>query len=991
MAEATTGLTDEQKFTRRKNSVQLILKLKDDQEVDVGTWQYLQDLLERLGKDGMSSEEEGAKPITDYMLLINQSVAEVKTSKGGSSGPRICVNTNPIGTTAAPPGLPRKMYDEQWLAEREKNAPYWVSTTLRVSEEAFQFLRIPKSVPKAAAAPKSPHENSAASESTPMPTPTWAPPPNIHEAQMGRSKKIQLQFLEPRYINLETPQLIFVPRGFCWSGYFSSLNYKHHTLPILSTNNGFFSLGVIAMWQEIEGTVTRVIHALISFTHRPFPEEMCFYPVPYRFEYEKLTHKTENAARNCAWRSLKAFRPLIAHLAMFLMYMRVDPREDWQEKICEKAKINLATLNELLNSATCREDTQRIGGLLDFSLPPGGDPYDVKLPRALDFMLGTIIQHKLPIPLYISWGPITEPPFVFRVFQARSLSAAGQDRKAVLFKSLRDTPYVPLFEDEPLPTVPSPDVEPLPTAPFPDVEPHSGQHASESMQQFFARRETQNVLREARETPQQRQSRQQRMANAAKGAVPGRKGARIYVWENSSGYLIRTAGGRTRYEELWDEYGPDQRRYNPFRDGWDLCEAFGPAGGDQSDDEGEVIDVDDPGCGFTVGAPDNDDNDDEYKIGPDRPQPLDDDKLRQDVQLPLATPEVLPVGTTTHDNDDIVEFDPIARSFGAMVYLRYGCLAKADISAPQGLDVPQLEIARKLLGNPGLAVNNPKEQLSDIPQSILDLHNPDCDIYCPWDIEVRREILNGKLYYVLYDRSHDGLYVLLESATNALEVVRQGWGPDLASCDSHENAPYAQNDPYRSRIQAQELRSDGARLPDLFGHAGEQFLQSPRGRAAKLYGGIVGRLACTVVSDEEVCRGPTDDVTIDGTCLWDGVSASAYWDDSLTEQEIDLICGVYHISTGQPDPSAFGGVQTTTQSWWPRPSSMAQSGLNVGWWTPMSESWFQRRLRQLDDPPWADLLTSAKWKNNLKLERRCPPLAEAMESVAAQILERFRP
>ncbi|KAJ7700968.1 hypothetical protein B0H14DRAFT_2417130 [Mycena olivaceomarginata] len=68
----------------------------------------------------------------------------------------------------------------------------------------------------------------------------------------------------------------------------------------------------------------------------------------------------------------------------------------------------------------------------------------------------------------------------------------------------------------------------------------------------------------------------------------------------------------------------------------------------------------------------------------------------------------------------------------------------------------------------------------------------------------------------------------------------------------------------------------------------EQFLQSPRGRAAKLYGGIVGRLACTVVSDEEVCRGPTDDVTSDGTCLWDGVSASAYWDDSLTEQEIDL-------------------------------------------------------------------------------------------------------
>ncbi|KAJ7691083.1 hypothetical protein B0H14DRAFT_2652165 [Mycena olivaceomarginata] len=159
-AKGASNSAKHRKFTRRKSCVQLTLKLKDDQEVDVGTWQYLQDLLERLGKDGMSSEEEGvhdlgttvvsvyyvklcvwrAKPITDYMLLIDRSAAEVKTSKGGSSGPRIRANTNPIGTTAAPPGLPRKMYDEQWLAEREKNAPYWVSTTLRVSEEAFQFL-----------------------------------------------------------------------------------------------------------------------------------------------------------------------------------------------------------------------------------------------------------------------------------------------------------------------------------------------------------------------------------------------------------------------------------------------------------------------------------------------------------------------------------------------------------------------------------------------------------------------------------------------------------------------------------------------------------------------------------------------------------------------------------------------------------------------------------------------------------------------------------
>lgn len=94
---------------------------------------------------------------------------------------------------------------------------------------------------------------------------------------------------------------------------------------------------------------------------------------------------------------------------------------------------------------------------------------------------------------------------------------------------------------------------------------------------------------------------------------------------------------------------------------------------------------------------------------------------------------------------------------------------------------------------------------------------------------------------------------------------------------------------------------------------------------------------------------------------------------------------------GQLHHGAASGEQTTTRSWWPRPVSMEQSGLNVGWWTPMCETWFRRRLQQLAEPQKADILTHAKWKNNLKLERRCPPLARAGERVAAQILEILRP
>ncbi|KAJ7823324.1 hypothetical protein B0H14DRAFT_2370220 [Mycena olivaceomarginata] len=168
----------------------------------------------------------------------------------------------------------------------------------------------------------------------------------------------------------------------------------------------------------------------------------------------------------------------------------------------------------------------------------------------------------------------------------------------------------------------------------------------------------------------------------------------------------------------------------------------------------------------------------------------------------------------------------------------------------------------------------------------------------------------------------------------------------------------------------------------------EQFLRSPRGRCAKSYGGIVGRLACTLISDAEVLWGPTDEVTVDGLCMWDGHSEYAYWDDYLTDQEIDLICGVYHISTGKKQASIFC---TTARSWWPRPSAMEQSGLNVGWWTPLCEQWFEKRLKELQRPQPAPPLTHAKWKHNMKRERQCVSLAQEAERVAAQILERMRP
>jgi hypothetical protein len=80
-----------------------------------------------------------------------------------------------------------------------------------------------------------------------------------------------------------------------------------------------------------------------------------------------------------------------------------------------------------------------------------------------------------------------------------------------------------------------------------------------------------------------------------------------------------------------------------------------------------------------------------------------------------------------------------------------------------------------------------------------------------------------------------------------------------------------------------------------------RFLASPRGCAALFVGGIVARLARLVVDQELASLGPTSEVLRTGMRLWDGQSSAAYWDDVLTEQEIDLICGVYEIATGVPE------------------------------------------------------------------------------------------
>ncbi|KAK0468950.1 hypothetical protein IW261DRAFT_1296088, partial [Armillaria novae-zelandiae] len=63
------------------------------------------------------------------------------------------------------------------------------------------------------------------------------------------------------------------------------------------------------------------------------------------------------------------------------------------------------------------------------------------------------------------------------------------------------------------------------------------------------------------------------------------------------------------------------------------------------------------------------------------------------------------------------------------------------------------------------------------------------------------------------------------------------------------------------------------------------------------------------------------------------------WDEMLTDDQIDIICGVYKKS--QTDRR----VQLTEDvSWFPKPSVWKGCGLDVGFWSADAESWYQHRI-----------------------------------------------
>ncbi|KAJ7648910.1 hypothetical protein B0H17DRAFT_1147866 [Mycena rosella] len=142
------------KYENRVQTITATIQIKTDDGIagDIETWERLLEMVEHLGEQGMSSEEEdevevdGAKVliykvklclwreprVVEYLRFVDAQTALFKKNKRGPvAASRI--RSGAPGSSKAPCGLPKSLYNGQWL---KKATPSYLKE-LKVSKEAF--------------------------------------------------------------------------------------------------------------------------------------------------------------------------------------------------------------------------------------------------------------------------------------------------------------------------------------------------------------------------------------------------------------------------------------------------------------------------------------------------------------------------------------------------------------------------------------------------------------------------------------------------------------------------------------------------------------------------------------------------------------------------------------------------------------------------------------------------------------------------------------
>ncbi|PBK72833.1 hypothetical protein ARMSODRAFT_701998 [Armillaria solidipes] len=160
--------------------------------------------------------------------------------------------------------------------------------------------------------------------------------------------------------------------------------------------------------------------------------------------------------------------------------------------------------------------------------------------------------------------------------------------------------------------------------------------------------------------------------------------------------------------------------------------------------------------------------------------------------------------------------------------------------------------------------------------------------------------------------------------------------------------------------------------------------------AALMHGGIIWRLAMEHIDDfSVVLRRPTDDILCYGKChkvtvLGREEREIHMWEESLSESQMDVICGVYKVYNRSPN----GYSLTQDISWFPKDGSFKTSALNVGFWTADTEQWYTRRVDMyLSADSEKSCLNQSGWRSSARLWRCAIATYKGLETVSKRFVD----
>jgi hypothetical protein len=535
---------------------------------------------------------------------------------------------------------------------------------------------------------------------------------------------------------------------------------------------------------------------------------------------------------------------------------------------------------------------------------------------------------------------------------------------------------------------------------------------------FFEGCDVRNKEKLAKETEKQRQIRLSREKQ------PPSKKVDVFLWDWSNEdpqQLVRTRVTRREGEDILSSYSNSQLVYDSFSNAWDACEYMGQHD-DDDDDESMFSDgVAPPSAGATL------------SLTPISSVVADDKGTSERVEheafccdrisLLYAMPpserfKKLFLSYTSDSKLDLTQ-----DSFDILGYLafHYGFVSPLPLQPDSvvdlkdweenikniGLDInknaPSVDLAApivKFLQGFRLA-SGPSEELWDLRPGNRRRVDPECsrqifskqndnlfflnrpslrnEPSCPWIIALTTAADALFVYRLLIERDFSALslaYILIDEGIRFLTL--QNLSP-LSVPSSIRTArtviPICFKDYSFSMSDYHSYVQERARL-----------LSSPRGRAALLQGGIIGRIAKEHLGHDSAALGPSSAVTAyrQGFSFTDS-AGTMYWDDKLTDDEILIICGLYRCYTGKTlslylyshlfiDIFTGNGSQMADVSWWPTPvhcimhwDNHNANGYNWGHWTEWDEIWYQQRVKDiLSGHKTGTPFTQSTWRSKLK-------------------------